>query len=147
MPRALLEEVHLGFAEIEDIIFSIQVQVPISLYMLGAIVLLAFALAAVRFLLLNWFAAGKIMLASDIFGNKEVVLVLLLLLRFLQITTEAHLLMVRRGENFLRLSFHSQLLRENLTFDVHIWLDVRNGQRDSLSHHLSIQILPLNVFL
>ena len=147
MPCTLLEEVHLGFAEIEDIIFSIQVQVPLTLYMLGAIVLLAFALTAVRFLFLNWFTAGKIMLPSDIFSNKEVVLVLLLLLRFLLITTEAHLLMVRRRENFLRLSFHGQLLWENLTFDIHIWLDVRNRQRDSLPHHLSIQILALNVFL
>lgn len=55
--------------------------------------------------------------------------------------------MVRWRENLLILSFTSQLRREDFALDVPIGPYIRDWKGDSLVHHLSIEILTLDILL
>jgi hypothetical protein len=85
----------------------------------------------------------------DLLSNEELAwvlgrLILQILVCFLQ---KAHLLMIRWREHFLVLSLASQLRREDLRFDVIVRSYVRNGQGNTLMHHLGVQILALDLLL
>lgn len=55
--------------------------------------------------------------------------------------------MVGRSEHLLVLRLFRQFWWEDLTLDVAIRSDVRNGESDTLVHHLCVEILSLDFLL